>query len=451
MTIEFYFKSPSRTSVLKFLIYALLIGNLCGIIFIWFNNSSYYIKNPAYGNIWIALGRLTGLLGAYIILIQLMLVGRTRWIEESFGFDKMNKVHRWMGYSILLFLVGHPVLLILGYSRANEAGYISQLADFLANWHGVLNAFFALLLFMFVVLFSVAIIRRKFRYETWYFVHLATYVAIVLAFNHQVNSGDLARGSAYYYWYALTFFAGGSILLYRFIRPLFLFARHRFTVEKVVQETPDVWSLYITGRNLQSFKFKAGQYCNLTILSCKMWYTHPFSFSSAYNSKYIRFSIKSLGDYTSEIKSLVPGTKIILDGPYGVFISTRAIRPKLLCIAGGIGITPIRAMLEELSVNGTNTVLLYGSRSRKDIVFFDELEQMASNSKNIRIRHILGIPEENYDSGNIDKEKIVRLVPDFFEREVFICGPPSMMKAVLNNLHDLGIPSGNIHFEKFSF
>lgn len=449
--MEFYFAIPSITSLKKLLIIFLFLINILVIVLFWFSNSNYYIQNPDGGNIYIAFGRIFGLLGEYFLLVQLVLVGRIRTIEHLFGFDKLNFLHRWIGYSILGLLISHPIFLVVGNAIAIDVSYISQFADFLANKKDVFKAFIALSILIFIVFLSIAIVRKKLRYETWYFTHLLTYLAIGLAFKHQLGTGDLRRGWALYYWYVINFGVFGAILLYRFIRPFYRFLLHRFVIEKVVQESYDTWSLYITGRNMNLFRFDAGQYANITILARGAWYTHPFSLSSAFNGTSIRFSIKALGDYTKKIRDLKPGTYVIIDGPLGLFVEKRAERDKYLFIAGGIGITPIRAMLESLAKNKKDAILLYAVKSVNDMVFKKELDEISASAPTIKINYILSAPALGYESGYIDKEKIVRLVPDFFAREVFLCGPPPMMKVMVKTLKELGFPSRDIHFEKFSF
>lgn len=442
---------PSPFSIKKFFIFIVFFVNLAVIVVLWWTHSSYYLENPEGGNILIALGRVAGLLGEYFLLVMLVLVGRVRWAEHLFGFDKLNKVHRFIGYSILIFLLSHPVLLIVGNAHANNVSLISQFSDFLANKAYVLLSFFALLLFIYVIFLSIAIVRKKLRYETWYFAHLLMYCAVGLAFNHQLGTGDLRSGWALVYWYILNFFVFGSVLLYRFLRPLYRFALHRFYIERVVQETYDTWSMYITGKHMEWFTFDAGQYANITVLARNMWYTHPFSLSQAYNGHGIRFTIKKLGDYTTKIGELTPGTHVIIDGPLGLFIEEKAERDKFLFIAGGIGITPIRAMLESLAQKEKDAVLLYGVKTVNDLVFRKEIDELCARSHTITAHYIIGTPTEGYESGFIDMEKIVRLVPDFFSRDVFLCGPPPMMALMVRNLKKLGFSRHHIHFEKFSF
>jgi predicted ferric reductase len=449
--MEFYYAPPSLTTIKKFSIYALFVTNIAVIFALWWMNSAYYIHNPEGGNILIALGRIAGLLAEYFLLVQLMLVGRVKWIEHLFGFDRLNAVHRFIGYSIPALLLSHVILLIMGNATANRVSFISQLADFLANKEDMLYAYFAFLLFLFVIFISIVIVRKKLRYETWYFVHVMVYLGIVFALQHQLGTGDLRSGWALSYWYALNFTVFGFVLLYRFVRPLYLFAKHRFVVQNIVQETPDTYSLYISGKNIDQFFFQAGQYANITLLNRRMWYTHPFSFSAAYNGKFIRFTIKSLGDYTNKIRDVIPGTRIIIDGPLGLFVEKRAVRDKFLFIAGGIGITPLRAMIESLAAQKKDIVLMCGSRTEKDIAFKKEFEDICKLSPSIIVHNILGTPTPGYESGYVDKEKIVRLVPDFYTREVFLCGPPPMMKATVSNLNGLGFSADYIHFERFSF
>lgn len=442
---------PSRLTKQKILVYALFFGNLIGIFALWWIRSRYYIVNPESGNLLVALGRISGLLAEYFILVQLVLIGRIRPLEHLFGFDRLNAFHRIIGYSIVAFFLLHPILLTAGYAQSYGVPYLSQFGDFLANGKGVFLAFIAVVLFSFVIFISIPLVRRKLPYETWYFTHLLTYVAIGLALTHQLGVADLRDGWPLYYWYTLNFGVFGFVLLYRFLRPLFRFAYHRFTVQKVVQETYDTWSLYITGRHMERFSFTAGQYVNITALKWGMWYAHPFSFSAAYNGNYIRLTIKALGDYTKQIPSLTPGTHVILDGPLGLFITDKADRQKFLCIAGGIGITPIRAILETLAVGKRDAILLYANKSERDIAFRQELDAMHEYAPSIAVHHVLTAPSPGCETGFIDKEKIVRLTPDFYEREVFLCGPPVMMKLMVQHLKDLGFDNRHIHYEKFSF
>ena len=164
------------------------------------------------------------------------------------------------------------------------------------------------------------------------------YVAIALAFGHQTNTGDMANGSALYYWLTINFLVFGLILLHRWLAPFYKFFKHRFYIDKVVAETTDVFSIYLKGKNLQNYKFLPGQFANLTFLQSAMWFTHPFSFSTAPNGQFLRFSIKTSRDFTNRINNLKPNTKVILDGPLGVFTVKQAKKLNFYCWPVGLAL-----------------------------------------------------------------------------------------------------------------
>ena len=102
----------------------ILILNFYLLIFFWFSHSGSYLKNTEPGDIFIAIGRLTGLISAYLILIQIILISRFSFIEKEYGFDKLNFLHRWMGFTLGIFIISHPVFLTIGYAKANLVSYM---------------------------------------------------------------------------------------------------------------------------------------------------------------------------------------------------------------------------------------------------------------------------------------------------------------------------------------
>lgn len=423
----------------------IFISNVFAIFgFWWLESGSLFLSDS--NNTFIALGRLTGLLGQLFILLELILIGRIPWIEQLYGFDKLNKLHRWTGYSIIIFFITHPLFLSIGYAGKNSSvnshiTAIQQFIQFMTTWRDIFPAFIAIIIFIAVIISSIAIVRKKFRYEAWHFIHLATYIAIGMAFSHQTNSGDMAYGNALYYWCTLNYLVFGLVLLYRFLRPFFLFYKHRFYIKSIKEETGNVLSIYISGKNIGQFKYKPGQYANFIFLKGGMFQTHPFSFSCAPNEEYIRISIKNVGDYTSKISLLNIGCKVIIDGPLGTFTEENAVtkteenKGKFLFIAGGIGITPIRALLEGLK--GADTTLLYGARSKGDLAFDQELQSLTKNYFT------------EYDRITIDK--IQATAPDFKDRDIYICGPVPMMDAIIKALKSIGVDKEKIHFERFGY
>jgi predicted ferric reductase len=413
---------------------ALFLLNLIVTVACWWTGSrSLLPTNPL-----IAIGLLAGLLAQMLILTELILVSRLTLVEQAFGFDKLNQLHRWLGYTLGVAILVHPILMIWGGAAATGTSALSQTQALLSSSDDIFNAFVGLGLLLVAVIISVPTIRRKLKYETWHFGHLLMYVAIGFVFGHQTENTDVGAGVALYYWLALNFGVFGVLILYRFLKPIFLYQRHKFYVEKIIPETPNVYSVYITGKNLEKFRFNPGQFLHVSFLTTGLWAPHPFSISQAYNGRNIRISVKASGDHTSRINTLKVGTKVFLEGPFGRFTPAVAKTNKYLFIAGGIGITPIRAMIEMLAREHADMLLLYGNRTEQEIAFKDELSQLIPNTHNII-------------AGRIDEEKIKQLAPDFASRDIYLCGPPPMMNSIITILKNLGVPRSHLHYEKFAY
>ncbi len=423
-------------------LWAIFFINLIVIGLFWYDGSQNLFATKA-GTL-VALGRIMGLLLEYFILVQLILIGRVRVVERLYGFDKLNQLHRTNGLLIGGTMILHPLFLIFGYAALNETDVISQFFDFIKNWHDVFNALIGLTIILIVVGTSIAIVRRKLKYERWHFIHLFIYVGIYFAFDHQTNTADVSRGTALYYWLTLNFIVFGLLILYRFLRPLYFFSKHQFYVDRITRESPTVNSVYIKGKNIGQFVFEPGQFGLLTFLKRGLWPTHPFSFSAAPNGEWLRFSIKDSGDFTSQIESIPLGTKVIIEGPLGAFSERMAQRNKFLFIAGGIGITPLRSLSEAVSKKGKDAILMYTARSEDEFVFKKELD-----SYSLKKEYIISIPGKA--EGRIDLAKIQSVAPDFMEREIFICGPRPMILSLRDQLLAAGVGKEFIRYELFSF
>lgn len=419
-----------------------------GIVFyLWWATSSALLTGTS-TDVYLSLGRLAGLFFQYFILLQLILIGRITWIEKQFGHDELNKLHRWVGTGTLTFLVFHPVFLILAYSRMLEITFLQQLVAFLGG-DDIFGAFLAVLILLLAIALSMPFIRRKVRYEIWYISHLFIYLAIFLAFEHQFSGGDLRTVGATLYWYAYNYLVFGLLAYYRFIRPIYNSFVHQFVVEKVVQESKDVYSVYITGKNMERFRFLPGQFAHFFFLGKGFWFAHPFSFSALPNGETIRITVKSLGDFTGRVKDMKPGTRVLIDGPLGRFVEVHPEQKKYLLIAGGIGITPIFSLFQSFDTKQKDVAFLYSNRTKDDIIF----EKQISSLNGKKFLFLSDCPEKisGYEQGKIDKEKIANLISDVKEREVYICGPAPMMKAIAQALHELGLPKSRIHYEKFAY
>ncbi len=438
--------SYRKTTLWRVFFMAILAVNTGAVIWLWHGANLPLLTGGLHGTL-IAYGRLAGLLLECAILLQLVLIARIPILERSFGFDKMNKLHRYIGYSLAALFLTHPILLLWGYGAINNRSGYAQFLDFFYNWEDVAKAMLAVLILAVIVLFTV-FFRKRVQYETWHGIHLLGYVAIALAFGHQINFADVSYGWGLYRWLALNFVVFGLLLFYRFIRPLLLYYRHRFYVREIKQETPDIWSVLISGRHMDKFRFEPGQFAQWFFLDKGFILPHPFTFSAAPNGETVRVTPKASGDFTRRIKDLRPGSKVLIDGPLGRFTAAASSRDKFLLIAGGVGITPIRALVEGLARDKKDAVVLYSARSENDFALAHEIQ------KEVRLYKFVSdtnSPQAGFESGRIDLAAIRRLVPDFLEREVYTCGPEPMMDAVELALRFAHMPKKHIHIERFAF
>lgn len=442
--------SESIWSRPAFSYWAFAVNAVLILAFWWFSSGfeiSRSLADAANG-----VGRITGLLGTYLVLWQLLLLARVAWLEDAFGLERLAVLHRWNGFLCVSLLVAHGVFQTFGYMLTNHQGVLAQLGDFINSYVGLLAAIVALGLFIAVAVVSITAARRRLSYETWYFLHLYTYIAVALAFSHQLATGvDFAGNPLFvFYWCLLYAFVIGALLLYRVVGPLVAYRRHRFYVQSVEREARNVSSVYIGGHGLRDFEVRAGQFAMWRFLDAKRWWqSHPFSVSAVPDGRRLRITVKNIGDFTSGVHALKPGTPVLVEGPFGRFVDPPATR-KVLLIAGGIGITPLRPLAEELARAGFEVRLIYRAHGPADVVFRKEIDELAQEL-GVQVDYLLseGAARGGDRGGWFAPARLARLVPDIAERAVYLCGPPRMRKAVLSALRELDVPAEHVRTEVF--
>jgi ferredoxin-NADP reductase len=249
------------------------------------------------------------------------------------------------------------------------------------------------------------------------------------------------------YWRALYLVTLGLLLWFRVLAPLAKTLRHRLRVAAVVHEADGVVSLHITGRGLHRLNAQAGQFFLWRFLDRRSWWaSHPFSLSAAPDGRSLRITAKALGDFSGRMGEIRPGTRVVAEGPFGVFTEAARRREKVALIAGGIGITPIRALMEDMS---GDVVVVYRVVSEDDIIFRDELEALA-RERGIRLLIVVGDHRTREGRRLLSPKHLHELVPDIAERQVYVCGPPAMTDALERNVRRADVPARFIHSEKFA-
>ncbi len=307
-------------------------------------------------------------------------------------------------------------------------------------------------LFIAVAVTSVRAARRKLDRQTWYFVHLYAYLAIALTFAHQLAVGTDFDGdrAARVWWVGLYTLVFGVLLWWRVLVPVHHNRRHRLRVEGVQREAPGVASIYVSGRHLDALDAQPGQFFLWRFITPDGWWqAHPFSLSAAPTRKHLRITVKDLGDYTHRLQRIKRGTRVFAEGPFGTFTAERRTGRRVLLIAGGIGITPLRALLETIQ-GRADVVLLYRVERPEDTIFEEELRQFGRAS-NVTIHVIPGAEIGDDRTDLLSVPALRRGVPDIAHRECFVCGPPGLIAAMRRRLGILGVPRHHIHYERFEF
>jgi predicted ferric reductase len=393
-------------------------------------------------------GEILGLLAGYGVVVLVALMARLPPLERGIGTDQLARWHAMGGRYVVCIVVAHGLLILWGYAVEAHTTVVSETAWLLTQYPDVLMATVAGFLLLGVGIVSMRAARRRMRYETWYYLHLYTYLAVALAFSHQfaVGASFINNLAARFWWSAMYLTVAVLVLWYRVAVPLRAFARHEFKVIGVKAEGPGVISVYIGGRHLDELAAEPGQFFRWRFLTRSLWWSsHPYSLSAAPGTDVMRITVKDLGDHSQALSRLRPGTRVIAEGPYGAFTAGRSGRGVVL-LAGGVGITPLRAMFSTLPGPVT---LIYRASSERDIVFRTELDAIAA-ARGATVYYLVGSRAEI--GGDPLSPKMLRsLVPGLDQQEVYVCGPSGMTSAAVSALRAAGVPRRQIHFESFEF
>jgi predicted ferric reductase len=395
-------------------------------------------------------GRVTGLLAGYGVVVLVALMARFPPLENGVGADRLARWHSRGGRYTVSLVAAHATLITWGYAVAAHTNVVSQTKTLLLSYPDVLMATVAGFLLLGVGLVSMRAARRKMRYETWYYLHFYTYLAVALGFSHQFADGAefMTHQDARIAWGAMYIAVGAAILWYRFLTPALMITDHRLRVVSVLCEARDTVSIVITGRNLDRLGAQSGQFFRWRFLARGHWWvSSPYSLSAAPSAHQLRITVKALGDHSRGLMSLRPGTRVIAEGPYGAMTPARRTQRKVLLIAGGVGITPIRALLESLDVAPGDLTVVYRARTDADVLFRAELGELAKQ----RGGALFIVTGRRAELGRdpLSTQALRANVLNLAHHDVYVCGPPSMTAAVTAALRSANVPRQRIHLESF--
>lgn len=400
------------------------------------------------GGVATAAGRITGLVAAYAMVVVVVLVSRFPPLERAMGQDRLVAWHRRLGPWPLYLLVAHGALITVGYAQAAHDGVLHQLGQLLWTYPGILAATVGGALLVAAGVTSYRLARRRMAYETWWSVHLYTYLALFLSFSHQVDTGASFVGhpANRLFWTALWVGTLVLVVVSRIGLPVWRSLRHQVRVVGVHREGPDTYSVLLEGRQLHRLPVVGGQFLQWRFLRRGMWWqAHPYSLSAAPTGRHLRITVKDLGDHSGDLARLRPGTRVAIEGPYGAFTADTRHGDRVLLVGAGVGIAPIRALLQELP-GGTDVVALLRGSRREDLVLGHEVHADVRR-RGGRVHEVVG-PRERV---GLDATALARLVPDVASRDVYVCGPDGFTEAFLSAAHAAGVPATHLHHESFAF
>ena len=394
--------------------------------------------------------RLCALVGTYFAIVGIFLVARIPFVERGVGHDRLVTWHRKLApYSV--FLIGfHVFFVIFGFAGQDQIPLYKELWNMLTKFYWMWAALGGFVLMILAGVTSYKKARAKMSYETWWIIHIYTYAAVALSFMHQVLNGSMFVGHPLnrWFWTGLYVVMGASVLYWRIGLPLVRSMRHNIKVDRVVIEGPGVVSVIMRGRKLHKLAAQGGQFFSWRFLTQgHLLVAHPYSLSAAPTEHYVRITVKDLGDHSRSLADLRPGTRVFVEGPYGAFTAGRSSSPHVVLVGGGVGITPIRAIIEEFK-NGVQMDVIFRASKEEDLVLREELDYLAGNSDGtIRVHYLVG-PRTNHP---MDARALTKLVPSFADADVYICGPTPLVESVRKAAQDVGVPKDKFHDEAFGY
>ncbi|WP_052193305.1 ferredoxin reductase family protein [Microbacterium sp. ZOR0019] len=403
-------------------------------------------------------GRLTGLIAANLLLYQVLLMARVPLFERGFGRDGITRMHRFVGFWSFWLMAAHIALLAVGYAITAGVDPFSQLWSFVWDYPGMLLATAGTLLILLVVITSIRRARRRLRYESWHLLHLYAYLGVGLALPHQLWTGAdfLSSPLATLYWWSLWGIAAASILVFRIGMPLFRSTRLALRVASVEADGARGVTIRVAGHAVETLGARAGQFFVWRFLDGPGWTRgHPFSLSSV-PGRELTLTARVVGDGTRRLETLTPGTRVIVEGPYGEMTGERRTGTKLLMIGAGAGVAPLLALLEAEDYAPGDATLL-----TRDSLAEDALRRSAIADLVVRrgLRHLPFVGPRSAGSSSwiaashgawSGPDLLRHLIPDPENYDVFVCGAEAWMRDLKRDLEGAGFPTHRIHSESFT-
>lgn len=372
-----YLSAPQQSRITDTDLVAALAAFAICVLGIWVTHGGLGDLTASASTAWTSIGALTGLLASATGLVGLVLAARPRSIEQHLGLDVMLNWHRRLGATMAVLVAVHVAASVAAYA-IDLGGPWAAVRDLTGREPYTAGATIGAVLMGVVTISSIKAMRQRLSFETWYFVHLTAYLAWALSFGHTIVLGDLADDTlARWFWILVHVGVLGALLWCRWGR-LAAACLRPLHVQSVEAAGPGTAAVQLTGASLRTMRAEPGQFFIVRPLTPSQWWQpHPFSLSAAPSTAGLRFTVKDRGDGTHDLLRLCPGTKVAVEGPYGITTANQLDGRKALFVAGGVGLTPVRSLLERLDPRAEPVVLLR-ARKVQDLAHLDEIQSLVA-------------------------------------------------------------------------
>lgn len=415
----------------------------------------------------LSFGRIAGLVGMVMYALNLVYATRLRFLEYFFGgLNRVYIAHHLLGGFALIFLTLHPLFLALRYLGDHLLqGALLLIPNGLTPLNALFNSSnefhdlvltqwaitFGIVAFWGMVVLLLVTFFVQLPYRIWLFTHKFLGVAFFFGALHVLFiESDTSKNVALRYYLLIIAAIGLIAYVYRTLGGSILIRHYKYNVVDVQVVAGNVVQINMKPASSLTMSYKPGQFVFVRFLFnddagiSKEW--HPFSISSAPSDPVLQLSVKGLGDYTNKLAALKPGAIADIEGAYGRFTYSNFSNKNQIWIAGGIGVTPFLSMARSIADPSYHVDLYYSVKTASELIDWNLLVDVNARNPNFRVMPFIG----DQQKGFLNTAFIKQYSGELKGKEIFICGPPPMMKSMRQQLRQEGLPATSIHSEEFA-
>lgn len=381
--------------------------------------------------------QLAALLGTLFLSFSFLLASKIKWLQKVFGgLDIMYKLHHLLGAFSFILLLYHPLLLMVQALQFPGAA-LSYISPFTSTAY--LYGQLALVVMIILIILTLFI---KMPYHLWKGTHQWMGLSLLFASLHIfLIQSDTARSPLLKLWMLSWIFI--AVVSFFFVKFFYRFfgTRLRYAVSKI-KSFEGITAITLQPKNA-ALHFQTGQFAFLQFADHAVGTeSHPFSIVSPPDATELEFWSKDVGDYTQRLKLLKKGVPALVSGPYGNFMESVPRARHVICVAGGIGITPFMSLLQ--SETNSSATVVHSVKNQHEWTCQLVRQRLSDTAAVHYIAH------ESEQRGRLTAEMLTQYDPEWKTAHYYFCGPQQMMNSLRTQLLHLGIRPSKIFFEDFS-